>query len=236
MTRDERCIVGQEEGDHRRDFFRAPEAPQLVVLDHVGQRRFQARRLKDAHGHRRGDEARTDGVDTDAAARVVDGHVLGEQDDAALGHAVGTPTRRSLQALDAGDRDHRATLTVHRRLVQHLGENVLGGQERSRQVHAQDALPLVSGQEMDRPSSGHAGRCHQAGDTASELHGGPHEMLDRSFVGDVGVRERPRAVAGPVPLGSAAGSFRSAPMTKAPSPRRRTAVAQPMPDAAPVTM
>ena len=75
---------------------------------------------------------------------------------------------------------------------------MLGGRERSRQVDSQDALPLVSRQEMDRPASGHIGRRHQAGHTASELHGGPHEMLNRSFVGDVGVSERPLAVAGPV--------------------------------------
>ena len=180
------------------DLFGATQPAQFVLLHDVGQRVLHAGPAEDALQHRGVDEPGAHRVHPDAASAVVDGHVLGEQDDTALRRAVGTSPGRSLQPFDTGDRHQGPASTVHRGLAQHLRHDVLGHEIRPGQIDGEDPLPVLLRQGVHRPASGHPGRMHQAGHVAAERHGGFDQLLDRRLVGHVGAGEGPGAVAGPV--------------------------------------
>ena len=150
----------------------------------------------DAGEHRRVDEAGADRVGADAARAVVERDVLGEQHDAALRRVVGAAAGRAFETLDAGEGHDRAALAVDPRLLDHLGQRRLGHQERAGEVDGDHPLPLVSGEQVDRPATGDArGMDHAVDPTGNR---GEHRG-DRGFVGDVGRRRTRTGLRGPRP-------------------------------------
>ncbi|BBX60834.1 hypothetical protein MSAS_00080 [Mycobacterium saskatchewanense] len=141
------------------------------------------RQPKDTLRHGCIDETRADDVRPDATGTVVERDVLGEQDDAALGRVVGAAAGRPLQAFDAGDGDERAALAVDAGLLDHPRERRLGHQEGAGEVDADDPVPLVPIEQVDRPTARDAGRVEDAVEAVG--HGGEHGG-DRGLVGDVG--------------------------------------------------
>src|SRR3954454_4941913 len=141
LTADERRISGEEEGGRGRDLVRPSESAQGVLADDLFPRSFHAG-PEDHLGHRGVDESGADGVGADAARAVVDGHVLGEQDDPTLGCVVRRPARGALDAFDAGDRHDRTALAVDLFLFEHPGDGVLADEERPSEVDREYAFPL----------------------------------------------------------------------------------------------
>ncbi len=140
------------------------------------------------------------------SGRVVDGHVLGQDDDAALGRAVGAAAGGALDALDAGDGDHRAPLAFDPGLLHHAGDGVLGGQERAVEVHAHHAVPFLGVDHVHGPASGYPGRVDETVDASEGPGRLVHELGDGGLVGDVDRGEGPRCRTGGLTGGVAGGS------------------------------
>lgn len=146
----ERRVVRRQEVRRPGDLVRPAEAPKLVLLANVvGIRKVRHHRLE----HRRVNEARANRIGPDAAAAVVVGKVLGQQDHTSLGGVVAAASFAAFQALHAGHSDDGSAS-----LFDHLRKDGFGGQHRAGEVDVLTALPLGQIQLVN-----HAAGCHSGG-------------------------------------------------------------------------
>ena len=153
-------------------------AVEFAVGDHVGD-------------HRGGDGARADGVDPDAAGRVLEGGAAGQADHAVLGGVVGRPAGDADQPAERGAVDDRAAA-----LAAHLGQFVFHAGPHAAQVDRVDPVEHLGGfvggvarRDLD------AGVVERHVQPAERVDGGLHRRGDAVLVGDVAF-DAERLVAG----------------------------------------
>ena len=159
--------------------------------------------------------------------------VVRQVDDRRLGRRVGL---RAATAAEAGDRrgvDDAAAAA----LLDHHPRRVLRPDEHAAHEHGERAVPVVDADLGERPErTADAGVVEQHVETAEALDGGTDQRLDVVLLGDVGAHEAaggrgrrpPRRGAWPF------SALKSPTTTLAPSSRKRSTVARPMPLAPPV--
>ncbi len=125
----------------------------------------------------------------DPGPPVVDREILGEDDDPALGRVVRATAGGAFEPFHARDRHDAAPLAVDRHLFEHVPDRVLRTKERSGQVDVENALPLVSINQMSRAAAGDAGRGDDRVDAAVLGHHFVDGCRDRVLVTDIGLHE-----------------------------------------------
>jgi hypothetical protein len=133
-----------------------------------------------------------DRVGADALSSVVDGEILGEEHDAALGGVVGAAAGGAFESLDAGDVHEHAALPVVRGLPKHLNQRVLANEERSLEVHVEHPVPLAGHEHVHWPTARHPRSVHDGVEAAVLGHDTGHEAAHRSFVAHVEPRDTRR--------------------------------------------
>src|SRR4051794_26489787 len=97
-------------------------------------------------GHRRGDLARSDRVDTDSVLGELERELLGQPAKTVLGHDVGRRRLERHVLVDRGDVDDSPLHVV----VDHVANRRLGHEKRAGQVDLEDVAPLVEGELEER--------------------------------------------------------------------------------------
>ena len=177
---DERGVVGHQEGGGRRDLGGLAEPVELVLVDDLVPVDLHGRVAQHAVHHRGVDEAGADAVGPDALGAVVDGQVLGQEDDPALRGVVGAAPLGALEPFDAGQVDDAALA-----LVDHGAQGVLGHQERAGQVDVDHPPPLGQIEQVHRTPTGDPGGVDHRVEPTVGGHDGRHQVGHRRLVGDV---------------------------------------------------
>ena len=139
-------VAGQESG-HVGDVFHLSAAAQGNLLDP-----FLANFVGQGGGHGCFDEARGNGVGTDAAAAHLLGNALGQGDEAGLGGGVVALSGVAMNAYDTGHVDDAAAALAH-----HDGRDGVDEVEGALEIDGDDGVPLLLGHAHHETVLGDAG-------------------------------------------------------------------------------